>query len=76
MKKTVLIFMIILSIGLLGCSGKKAEELFETAELEELQKNPEHASELYQELIEKYPKSEYAEKARKRLSALKEKNKP
>lgn len=73
MKKTVLILMIILCVCLSGCSGKRAEELFETAKLEELQNNPEHASKLYQEIIEKYPKSEYSKKAQDRLSALKKK---
>ena len=74
MKHFILILMIIFALGISGCSGNKAEELFETAKLEELQSNPEHASQLYQEIIEKYPESEYAKKAEDRLSAL-QKNK-
>ena len=74
MKHFILILMIIFALGISGCSGNKAEELFETAKLEELQNNPEHASQLYQEIIGKYPESEYAKKAEDRLSAL-QKNK-
>jgi len=57
-----------LSIG--GCSGNDAKELFETAQLEELQNNPDHAIKLYREIIGKDPESEYAGRARKRLDAL------
>ena len=58
---------------LLACSGNQGEskELFETAQLEELQKNPKHACQLYQDIIKRYPKSEYAKKSEKRLAALK-----
>jgi len=67
---------VIVAAGLLfisACSGKKAEETFETAKLEELQKNYPHARELYREIIEKYPKSEYAAKAAERLKELEKK---
>lgn len=56
-----------------GCSGDRAEEIFDTAKLEELQKNFPHARQLYQEIIEKYPKSEYAAKAAERLKELEKK---
>ena len=46
------------------------EEIYEIAQFEELQKNQEHARKLYQEIIEKYPKSEYAKKAAERLAAM------
>lgn len=47
----------------LGCSGNGAQELYETAQLEERQNNPAHAKELYQEILIKHPQSEYARKA-------------
>lgn len=47
-------------------------ELYDTAQFEELQKNKKHAAELYEEIIKKYPDSEYAKKAKERLSKLKE----
>ncbi|NVM20261.1 MAG: hypothetical protein HWN68_00590 [Desulfobacterales bacterium] len=70
MRQIILILMVILATVLLGCSGDGAEQLFDTAKLEELQDNREHATKLYQEIIEKYPESEYAKKAKERLSAL------
>jgi TolA-binding protein len=72
MKRTILISIMIFAIALSGCSGKKAEELYEIAQFEELQKNQVHARQLYQEIINKYPKNEYAKKAADRLSALQE----
>ena len=48
----------------------RAQELFETAELEELQNNQDHARQLYQEIIRKFPDSEYAKNAEERLSRL------
>jgi outer membrane protein assembly factor BamD (BamD/ComL family) len=70
MKKALMIMIMVFSLALSGCSGQKAEELFETAQFEELQKNQKHARQLYQEIIDKYPKSEYAKKAEERLAAL------
>jgi len=70
MKQIILILMIILAMALSGCSGNNAEQLFDTAKLEELQDDREHATKLYQEIIEKYPESEYAKRAKERLSAL------
>jgi len=71
MKVKFFILLLALALALPGCSGNKAEELFETAKLEELQNAPDHATKLYQEILDKYPKSEYAQKAKERLSALK-----
>jgi len=71
MKFSILVLLLSLALVLSGCSGNKAEELFETAKLEELQNAPEHATKLYQEILDKYPESEYASKAKKRLAALK-----
>jgi TolA-binding protein len=59
-----------IAISLSGCSGNRAAELFETAQFEEVQNNQEHAKQLYSEIIAKYPESEYAKKAKERLSEL------
>ena len=60
-------------LALSACSGKNAEETLETAEFEELQKNFVHARQLYRDILEKYPKSEYAAKAAERLKELEKK---
>ena len=72
MKCKILLLFLSVALVLSGCSGDKAEELFETAKLEELQNAPDHAKKLYQEIVDKYPESEYAKKAKERLSALKD----
>lgn len=56
---------------LTGCQDR-AEQLYETARLEEKQFNTEHASQLYREIVEKHPGSPYAAQARERLEALEE----
>jgi len=53
-----------------ACSSQKAEELYKTAQFEELQTNWEHAGQLYEKIIADYPKSEPAEKAKARMSIL------
>ncbi|KPK01115.1 MAG: hypothetical protein AMK71_06815 [Nitrospira bacterium SG8_35_4] len=58
-------------IMLAACSGNNSEEIFKTAQFEELQNNKEHAEQLYKEIIQKHPESEYAVKAKERLSELK-----
>ena len=68
MKQVLVALVLIVSIS--ACSGGNAKELFETGKFEELQNNKEHATELYEEVIRKYPKSEYAIKAEERLTAL------
>ena len=62
--------MVLLATVILGCSDNGAQQLFDTAKLEELQDNRAHATKLYQGIIEKYPESEYAKRAKERLSAL------
>ena len=57
-------------LPLAGCSGKKASELFETAQFEEKQNNREHAKKLYEEIVAKHPQSEFAAKARERLAEI------
>ncbi len=70
MKHTVLLFIVLFLFLSSGCSENRAEDLFKTAEFEELQNNREHAEKIYREITEKYPKSDYAGKAKKRLSDL------
>jgi TolA-binding protein len=64
---------IILAIVLVACSGQKASELYDTAKFEELQNNREHAIQLYEQIIVRYPSSDYAVKAKERLDLLKAK---
>jgi TolA-binding protein len=61
---------VMLSLLLSGCSGDKAKELLETAELEERQMNVPHAKQLYEEVIRLYPSSPQAQTARDRLAKL------
>ena len=72
MRRIILVLMMTFALAFSGCSEKKAKELFETAQFEELQKNQMHARQLYEEIINKYPKTDYAKKAEERLSVLKE----
>ena len=54
-----------------GCSGDKGKELFDTAQFEEKQHNEEHARTLYEEIVKKYPGTEFAKKASERLQVIK-----
>lgn len=69
MIKKYLAFVLWASLLLIGCSGG-AEELFETAQFEELQKNKPHAIQLYKKIVEKHPESPYAARATERLAEL------
>lgn len=60
---------ILLLVLLCACSDP-AKEKFETAQFEEQQFNKPHAVELYREIINDYPDSSYAPKARQRLKEL------
>ncbi|RNC70684.1 MAG: hypothetical protein ED859_05445 [Desulfuromonadales bacterium] len=71
MTKTAVAMILALSLALGACSGKGAQELFETAQFEEKQHNLEHAKKLYEEIVTKHPQSEVAAKAKERLEALK-----
>ena len=71
MKLFIPALMFLLSVSVTGCSGDKAKDLMDTALLEEKQHNPDHARQLYQEIIQKYPDSTIAKDAQKRLSDLK-----
>jgi outer membrane protein assembly factor BamD (BamD/ComL family) len=70
MRRTGLILIMCLALfALAGCSDK-AGELYETAQFEELQRNEDHARELYRKILDSHPGSEYAAKARERLAEL------
>ena len=74
MKQIILIIMMVLTLALSGCSGEKAaKDLLDTAKLEELQNNTEHARQLYEEIVSKYPDTQYAKTARERLKDLEKK---
>lgn len=60
---------ILMLLGVLACTDN-AKSMYENAQFEELQNNPRHAAELYGEILEKYPESEYAVKARERLETI------
>jgi len=62
---------ILLALVISGCSGNKAAELYDTAQFEEKQNNNEHAAKLYEEILKKYPDSDFAKKAGERLSKIK-----
>ena len=70
MKQLILVLMMVAVFLGVGCTGNNAGELFETAEFEELQKNHTHAAQLYKEILEKHPDTEYARKDRERLRIL------
>lgn len=65
-----ILFVALLLVGATACSGDKAKELLETAELEERQMNLPHAKQLYEEVLRLYPSSKEAETARARLAKL------
>ena len=65
-----IVIVVLLLIGAAACSGDKAKELLETAELEERQMNVPHAKQLYEDIIRLYPSSKEADTARARLAKL------
>jgi len=68
--KWMIILTALFVASISGCSDKNAEELYMTAQFEERQKNLEHAKDLYQEILTKYPNSNYAKDAHGRLTIL------
>ena len=70
-KRGIFFAALVCLIMFAACSANSAEEIFKTAQFEELQNNKEHAEQLYHEIIKKHPESEYAVKAKERISALK-----
>lgn len=71
--KWITIILIFAGICLTACGSNSAQQIFDTAKLEELQNNPEHALILYQEIVDKYPSNPLAQKAQERIEALKKK---
>lgn len=67
------IFFIATIFLIAACSDKKANELYELAEFEELQMNYPHAEELYNEIVQNYPQSDIASKALAKLKSLEKK---
>lgn len=63
---------VVLAVTLIGCPGSGAQEMLETAQLEEVQDNHENARKIYQKIVEQYPDSPHADKARARLEAINE----
>lgn len=72
-KKGLIIIIITCCFIFCGCADK-AKENYEIAQFEELQTNYPHAKKLYNKIIENYPDSEYADKARERLEIIKDKD--
>lgn len=72
--KSLLINVLLLLTLLAGCTSgeKKSTELLETARFEEKQNNLEHATQLYHEILKKYPTSSAAKDAAARVSELKQ----
>ena len=72
--KSIILCLIFISgcFFILSCAGaeQKASELYETAVFEEKQFNKEHAIKLYEDIVNKYPDTETAKKARKALKRL------
>ncbi|MCY4488824.1 MAG: hypothetical protein OXF11_17145 [Deltaproteobacteria bacterium] len=65
--RVLLVLMLVLPLA--GC-GDGAEEMFETAQFEEVQNNKEHARKLYNRILRDHPDSPFAAKARERLAAM------
>jgi TolA-binding protein len=62
--------ILVAAMLVLGGCGDSAQTLFDTAQLEEKQNNPQHAAQLYEEIVKTYPDSKVAAAARQRLEAL------
>lgn len=74
MPRLFLLLFISIALGTFAaCSSadERAHELYSIAELEEQQRNLEHATQLYNEVIEKYPHTSFADQAKTRLQELK-----
>ena len=70
MKHIIPAWLFVIALGLSGCTGDSAKEMYETAHFEERQNNQAHAKEIYEAIIKDFPKSEYAQKAGERLAHL------
>ena len=70
MRICLIFITLVVSTALFAGCADKAEELYETARLEELQRNHSHARELYRRILDSHPGSRYAPMARERLAEL------
>jgi outer membrane protein assembly factor BamD (BamD/ComL family) len=70
--KALCITLVLLVALLSACTSaeKKAAELLETARFEEKQSNLEHAAQLYEEILKKYPASPAAKDAASRMAEI------
>lgn len=59
-------------LALTGCFGESAEQILKTAKFEELQRNDEHARQLYEQLVRDFAGSPEAAQAAARLAELEE----
>lgn len=62
MKSLCVSMALMIAVGVSSCTADKTDELFETAQFEELQNNKEHARQIYEEIVQKYPGSDVAKK--------------
>ena len=70
MKHIIPACLFVIALGLSGCTGDSAKEMYETAQFEERQNNQAHAKQLYEAIIKDFANSEYAQKAGERLAQL------
>ncbi len=71
MSQGIQVFAVVaLAVVLSGCPGNAADEMLDTAQLEEVQDNLENASKIYRDIIERYPDSPEAKTAQSRLDAI------
>lgn len=71
MKRIILTIAAAAMLTTAGCAAEKGKEQFETAQFEEKQNNRDHAIQLYEEVVKKYPNAPLAQKAQERLRVLK-----
>jgi outer membrane protein assembly factor BamD (BamD/ComL family) len=71
MKNVLKVIMLVLMLAVFTACTDSARNLYETAQFEEKQQNYEHAAEIYEEIVTKYPASEYAPQAKERLEKIK-----
>jgi hypothetical protein len=67
--RLVLLAALVLAAVTVGCGGG-ADQLMETARFEEVQNNPAHARQLYEEVVRRHPGTPQARAAEERLRAL------
>lgn len=74
MKALYMILAVLFLFISTGCTSgeKQATKLLETARFEEKQSNLAHATQLYDEIVSKYPSSPVAQVAKARLAELKQ----